>query len=157
MPLARALLAARSLLEALTAEVERSGRQRGLLATLQTDALLGEAARRESFNVAVPALEKEVSEAVHENARSIGAIPSLRALTARGVPGAKELAGIIEQVSMQAASLRRLDALNRGIAERALSVVGAYSRALNPRTAAYDRRGASREARSALVTHSTAA
>jgi hypothetical protein len=128
--------------DALCAEVERARAERALIRTMDVDGLLRRASARAGWNALVNQRQVQLSSELALAGEAHGltevTIETLRAVA----PAATDrLAQAFAEVRSLAAALAELDDLNRMLGQRALSFVRAYLSALNPRPAAYDRRG----------------
>jgi hypothetical protein len=128
---------------ALQEEIERARTERQLLRTLDAQALLERAARRNHFNSRAAALERLLAV---ESARAAAAagLPEKTRLADLAAAGGRDgiaLKSLLAEVHALAAALGELDQLNHSLAERTLKVVRSYTAALVARPAAYDRMG----------------
>jgi hypothetical protein len=122
--------------------VGRARLDRDALRALDSDRLLGGAARRAAFNLDVARLEGELAGALRGVASDLGlAELTLAGLAARAPQGGAALSRSLGAIGAAAGELARLDAVNRTLATRALACVQGHLSALRPAPAAYDRRG----------------
>ena len=128
--------------DALRAEVERARAERALIRAMDVEGLLRRATARGEWNLLCNQRQAQLSAELAQAARAHG-LSEVTIDRLRGVaPAATErLAQTFAEVRALAAALAELDDLNRTLGQRALSFVRAYLGALNPRPAAYDRRG----------------
>jgi hypothetical protein len=140
MSLAVALGQAEEIRALLKAEVERARSQRKLIRTLDAAGMLSYAQARGAANTRLAALEAALAESLRAAAQGR---PTLALADLRGLPGreARPLADALAEVRALACALHELDALNRFLAERALTCVRGYLDAVSPPVAAYDRYG----------------
>jgi hypothetical protein len=138
----RAVEVASALSRTLAAEVERARVEREVLRTLDAQAVFASAARRSAFNTEVARLGEELSGALRACAAELGGELSMARLAARFPAEAEDLRRAVAEIRGHAATLARLDQLNRMIAGRALAFVNGYLGVLRPAPSAYDRRGA---------------
>ncbi len=140
--LENAIAVTQQIRDALRAEVDRARAERALIRDMDVEGLLRRATARGEWNALVNQRQSQLSAALAQAARVFGlqevTIDRLRAVA----PAATDrLAQAFAEVRALAAALSELDDLNRALGQRALSFVRAYLGALNPRPAAYDRRG----------------
>jgi len=128
--------------DALRAEVDRARAERALIRAMDVEGLLRRATARGEWNALCNQRQAQLSAELAQAARAHG-LSEVTIDRLRGVaPAATErLAQTFAEVRSLAAALAELDDLNRTLGQRALSFVRAYLGALNPRPAAYDRRG----------------
>jgi len=128
--------------DALRAEVDRARAERALIRAMDVEGLLRRATVRAEWNAQCNQRQAQLSAELAHAARAHG-LSEVTIDRLRGVaPAATErLAQAFAEVRALAAALAELDDLNRALGQRALSFVRAYLGALNPRPAAYDRRG----------------
>jgi hypothetical protein len=128
--------------DALSAEVERARAERALIRAMDVEGLLRRATARGEWNALCNQRQAQLSAELAQAGRVHG-LSEVTLDRLRGVaPAATDrLAQAFAEVRALAAALAELDDLNRALGQRALSFVRAYLGALNPRPAAYDRRG----------------
>jgi hypothetical protein len=145
-PLAPAIEIAERIRGALNAELAAARDQREMIRKLDADGLTERAARRADFNGKLAALEGDLGRALAAAGEQLGLrTVTLEALSARAPAESRRLGRAFADLRALAESLRRTDALNHLLAERALACVRGYVTALAPVPAAYDRRGAATE------------
>jgi hypothetical protein len=143
MSLAAALDTALQLKAALATEVARSKEVRGLLKTIDAEALMAQASLREAFNHRSVYLSGELAKALAAFATSLNRTDITLDELRRYAPfEGEQLSSLFAEIRSLAASLQELDAFNQLLAERSLSFVRTYLAHLAPRPAAYSRRGA---------------
>jgi hypothetical protein len=143
MPLAAAIAAAGRLRDLLSAEVEGARGERRLLRTLDSAALFARAQSRAAFLAETQRVERELADGLVVAARALGIQEvTLQRLEAAAPRDGGALARALSEVRALAGALQEIDALNRSLAERALSCVRGYVDAVAPAPQAYDRRGA---------------
>lgn len=141
--LTRAVALAKELNRMLAAEVERAAVEPAALRTLDAEAVFAGATRRDAFNSEVARVEEDLARALASAAASVGhGEVSLRRLAPHAPAQAAALAQAIDELRGHAATIARLDAVNRALASRALSFVRSYLAVLRPPVSGYDRRGA---------------
>lgn len=142
MHLANAIAVTRELKAALATEVENARAQRQVLRTFDGEKLFDMAVQRERFNTRASMLQARLAEALAQAGRAYQ-LPSvtLEALLAASPEEGEKLALELAEIRSLAAALAELDALNRVLADKALSCVRAYTQSLQPTVTAYDRRG----------------
>ena len=150
-PLAATLAAFRDVEEALALELGRTLGARHELRHLVPARLLQRAAEREAFDESLRQLLGRAQAALHQLCQG-----DVDALTRREPGEGKEVAAAIAAAKRAAASLRQADALDRGIAQRALAVVRTLSNRLPSPGAAYGPRGAPTAPEKATTTRRTA-
>lgn len=142
MSLPAALEVALKLKASLATEVTRSQEARGVLKTLDTQALLAQASLREAFNQHSAWLTSELATHLgafaHEHGLTDVSLEQLRQLAPFE---GEQLSGVFAEIRSLSQALAELDAINQQLAERALTVVRAYVTHLAPRPTAYTRRG----------------
>jgi len=142
-PLQDALAIARTLGEALAAEIERTRRAQGALARLDAEQLFAYAAGRDAFHGTTAALEGRLAEALARAGREWGLTEvTLGALEARSPADGRALSQAFAEIRRLSAGLDELNRLHKALLERSVHCVGAYLSQLQPRVQAYDRRGA---------------
>jgi hypothetical protein len=139
--LTRAIEVANALCSTLAAEVDRARAERGVLRTLDAEAVFASAARRTVFNAEVARLGEALSQALRACAAGLGGELSLPRLALRFPAETTALRQVVAEIRGHAATLSELDQLNRTLAARALSFVNGYLGMLRPVPSAYDRRG----------------
>lgn len=138
-----ALAAADQLKDTLEREVHQAQGERALLRRMDARAILGRASDRQAFNSKLQSLQEELTRTLTRAAESWGTDQITWPIAQQNDPDcAGRLKEVIEQVASLASALRELDLLHRTLVERTLSCLRAYSQRMNPKVAAYDRRGA---------------
>ncbi|MDP2270567.1 MAG: hypothetical protein Q8N23_35215 [Archangium sp.] len=142
MSLPLALDIALKLKASLATEVARSQESRAVLKTLDTPALLSQAALREAFNQHSAYLTSELAKHLGAFAQEHGLTDVSLEQIRKLVPfEGEQLSGVFAEVRSLSQALAELDEVNQQLAEKALTVVRAYVTHLAPRPAAYTRRG----------------
>lgn len=119
---------------------------RGLLVTLDADAVLEAAVRRRRLNEALAEAHRALAGFLHQAGGAVHLeVPSLTALAEALDGEAGELKERVAKVRRLAADLGERDRVNRALGERALAVLGGYLSALRPPSPTYDRRGRASE------------
>jgi hypothetical protein len=146
MGVASAVACAEELEGELTKELARARGERHALKSLDTVKIEEHAQERRDFQERAETLQLRLRDLLHLAARELG-IPEEGAegvvsqLARAGSAGA-QIAFAVKKIGALATTLSQVNTFNQLLAERALSVTRAYVRALSPRPAAYDRRGA---------------
>ena len=134
------------LFTALAGEIERGRKQTLRLTALDAEAALEYVRARTCFTQKLAELEGELGARVAEAARALGLATFEVAELARRYPEpGRRLAESLASVRAAAAAVKRQDALNRLLAERARACVTAWLTALAGPAASYDRRGSARD------------
>lgn len=133
---------ARTLVEALAAEIARTQRAQDALARLESDKLFAYAVERDAFHALAASLEARLGAALSKTAVELG----LREVTVatildRAPAQGAELDRAFAEIRQHASVLDELNRIHKQLIERSLTVVGGYVSAMQPRTHAYDRRG----------------
>ncbi|MBX7113992.1 MAG: hypothetical protein K1X64_06605 [Myxococcaceae bacterium] len=158
MELTPAIATAEKLKDALVSEVERAREERLLLRNLDGEALLRRAALRDGFNIACVALQRALQRDLAGAAKRLSLTEvTLPALAAQVPTEAAQLSGVLAQVRLLSSTLAELDALNRSLGERTLSVVRSYLAAVVPKAASYGPQGQQAAAGALSATVSTRA
>ncbi len=158
MELTSAIATAEKLKEALAAEVERAREERLLLRALDGEALLRRAALRDGFNISCVALQRVLQRDLAGAAQRLSITEvTLQALATQVPLEAAQLSGVLTEVRMLSSTLAELDALNRSLGERTLSVVRSYLSSVVPKAASYGPQGKQPVAGPASATVSTRA
>lgn len=143
MDLENALETAGQLRDALATEVGRARQERELLRALDTAGLFARATERAAFLGEVARLERQLAVTLARAAGALALPEVTLALLAERAPGpGAALRAVLSEVRSLAGALQEIDRLNARLAERALVCVRGYVDVLQPRPAAYDRRGA---------------
>lgn len=140
--LERAIGTTEEIREALAAEIAVARDERVLIRNMDVDGLLQRAAKRNDFNTRTAGLQQRLASELGEVAQSYGLTEvTLDALKAHAPVEGQRMSSVLAEVRALAAALSELDGLNKMLGQRALSYVRAHLSVLNPRPAAYDRRG----------------
>lgn len=140
--LENAIAIADQIRDALRAEVDRARGERGFIRTMDVDGLLQGAAARAAFNALMVKRQSELLAELRLAARALGLREViLRDLRAAAPELTFRLSSSLDEARTLVGALGALDQLNCLLGRRALLFVRAYLAALNPRPAAYDRRG----------------
>ena len=150
MVAAEALQVAEELEGELTRELSRAAGERAVLESLDGARIEARIAERKEFEERAGRLQERLRALLRSLREAAG--PGL--LPSPASPDAEEarLAGLLAMLARRAGELSRLNALNSKIADRSFVLTRAWSRALAPRPAAYDRHGAETAGRNALGT-----
>lgn len=133
---------ARTLVEALDAEIVRTERAQQALARIDTEKLFAYATERDAFHTLTAALEARLGEALSRAAAELGLSEvTIASLVDRAPIEGAELDRAFAEIRRRASALDELNKLHRALLERSLAVVSGYVAALQPRAQAYDRRG----------------
>ncbi len=152
MVAAEALEVAEELEGELTRELSRAAGERAVLQSLDGARIEARVAERKEFEDRAGSLQERL-RALLRSLRGESEGPLLDRLQA-GNDDEIQLGQRLTLLADKAAELSRINAQNQLVAERSLHFSRAWSRALTPRPAAYDRRGAETSAAGALGTHS---
>jgi hypothetical protein len=140
--LENAVALADQLRDALRVEVERARAERGLIRAMDVHGLMRGAAARAEFNALVVRRQTQLRAELGLAAGSLGRMETvIERLRAAAPVLTERLSASLAEARSLALALAELDELNRLLGQRALQFVRAYLGAINPRPAAYDRRG----------------